>query len=255
MSEEIKKIMKLSDEISELITTLEKKQRIISNELINLIIDKDKRIAVLEQEIARSTGKPIPKVSATTSLTVAKIDLSDVLTETSTETKTPAPKKFIESTKSEDSFASILTSEETTPISPEESTSEKSATMSRYGGVSVLKKVGGSSKFKPRTTAPPTTPISETSMGETPGAKKQNKDALLLLEGLKSQISEETTTHELYKILETVRDELANMIGFSSIIRDIGTVSNKLKHAPDLALDSSSIEAFIKKVEEWKSKL
>ncbi|MHA1384250.1 MAG: hypothetical protein ACTSR3_10910 [Candidatus Helarchaeota archaeon] len=271
-SDEIKKIIQINEEISELISNLEKKQRKITNELINLVLEKDKRIEKLEQKLAQLEGKPIPQISSTVSKTTpsttpetAKIDLTDALSELglSSEPSTASKAKSELVKGSKYKLTNIKSSEKKETVSIFNDTKiedkktagvEKTATISRYGGVAVLKRPSGSSKFRPRSQPPPPKPKSKPQIKKPP-PKKQNKDALLILENLKSQISEETTTHELYKILENVRDELANIIGFSAVIRDIGTVSTKLKHAPDLALDESSISAFIKKVESWKSNI
>lgn len=246
-SEEIKKIMKINAEINDLIIDLEKKQRNFSNELINLIIEKDQRIAELEQELGKLKGMPISGTA----------DLTEVLSDNETYIKKPIHSKATGSLKTAPSKVANLISSEgiISGDKKDEELSEKSATISRYGSVAVLKRPGGSKKFKPRTQVPSPKPNAKPVADEVTPSKKINKDALILLENLKGQISEETTTHDLYKILEDVRDELANIIGFSSVIRDIGTVSNKLKHAPDLTLDASSIEAFIKKVESWKENI
>ncbi|NVM01568.1 MAG: hypothetical protein HWN67_04500 [Candidatus Helarchaeota archaeon] len=251
--DEIKKIMKINDEINALILKLEKKQQESSKELINIIIEKDERISELEKEIVSLKSRTISKPVVTTGKSISaatpiaeKVSLTDVLTgseekQPSSAGVTAVPPKV--SIFSEKNSKTSVTSE-----------ASKSATMSRYGSVDVLKKRGGPSKFKPRTPGPPPKPEAKPKPEEPP-PKKQNKEALAILENLKSEITEETTTHDLQKILEEVRDDLAEIIGFSSIIRDIGTVSGKLKHAPDLPMDSSSIEAFRKKVDQWKSKV
>ncbi|MHA1380469.1 MAG: hypothetical protein ACTSRG_19055 [Candidatus Helarchaeota archaeon] len=252
-SEEIKKIMKINDEINDLISILEKKQRNISSELINLIIEKDQRIAELEQEISRLKGVPVSKISTPIKSTISEVhstgrkaDLTSVFSGIGVKSKKPGH------TKVEEPIKTVTEKVLSSPSQVDKSSEvKKSATISRYSSVAVLKRPSGSSKFKPRSlpSKPKSKPISTT---EEPPPKKHNKDALILLDNLKNQISEDTTTHELYKILENIRDELANLIGFCSVIRDIGTVSNKLKHAPDLALDESSIDAFRKKVDKWK---
>ncbi|MFX0138548.1 MAG: hypothetical protein ACFFDN_33200 [Candidatus Hodarchaeota archaeon] len=245
--DEIKKIMNINDEINDLISDLEKKQRKASRVLIDVILDQERRISELEEEIASLKGRPISKTVVTskkpittTAPVTEKVNLTDVLTE-------PGEKPPIS--------ASVTASSPKVSIFSEKNAEPtETATVSRYGSADVLKKRGGPSKFKPRTPSPPPKPETKPKP-ETPEPKKQNKEALTMLENLKSQITEETTTHDLQKILENVRDDLAEIIGFSSIIRDIGTVSGKLKHAPDLPMDSSSIEAFRKKVDQWKSKI
>ncbi len=250
--DEIKKIIDLNDEINDLLLDLEKKQRKSSRELINIILDQEKRISELEQEILNLKGGKISKPISTTKKAVstarpteAKVSLTDVLT--SPKEKQPSS---VEATAAP-TTVSIFSEESTPSIKSETATS---ATISRYSSVDVLKKRAGASKFKPRTPPPPPKPEAK----PKPKAlepKEQNTEALTMLENLKSQITEETTTHDLQKILENIRDDLAELIGFSSIIRDIGTVSGKLKHAPDLPMDSSSIDAFRKKVDQWKSKI
>lgn len=261
--EDIKKITQINEEINDLISTLEKKQRSISNELINLIIEKNQRIYELEQEIEKLKGEGIPEPSLHTkkakSVAIQEtptVDLTGVLSDLGLteepihpEKSKPSPVENVVSSEEDISFPIIssISSNESEPTDV-----ETTSTVSRYAGVSVLKKMGGPSKFKPRTTTPKPTP--ESTVQPTATAS-QNENALEILEELKSEISEETTTHDLYKIMENYRDNLSEIIGFSSIVRDIGTIINKLKHAPDLALDSASIEAFIKKVNEWESKL
>ncbi|MFX1450921.1 MAG: hypothetical protein ACFFCM_08765 [Promethearchaeota archaeon] len=250
--DEIKKIMDLNDEINDLILDLEKKQRKSSRELINIILDQERRISELEEEIEKLKSRPISgtaiapkKAVSTTTPAAAKVSLTDVLT--SPKEKQPSTVGLTASSTKVNIF-----SDNDTPSTKSETST--SATVSRYGTVDVLKKRAGSSKFKPRTPSSPPQPETELKTEEAE-SKVLNKEAINMLEDLKSKINEETTTHQLQKILEDVRDELAEIIGFSSIIRDIGVVSGKLKHAPDLPMDPSSIEAFRKKVDQWKSQI
>ena len=205
---DIKNIVKLFSEISDLIIDLENKHRLASNLLINLILENQKRISQLEQQISGVKGVPVSEISISADKTMAtstpetqKVDLTDVLTELGLDEKQPTPASVspvpVERKSSKVSDIISLKESTATSILSSEASEEsetaavgKTPTVSRYGSVAVLKKQSGSSKFRPRTPPPPKPKPKPKAEGPPP--KKQNKEALAMLDSLKTQISEET---------------------------------------------------------------
>jgi len=83
--------------------------------------------------------------------------------------------------------------------------------------------------------------------------RKLPEQVVNIFENIKMAIQGGIRAGELHKLLEESRDEIANIMGFSSALKAMGDVARKLKKAPPQAqIDDESVKVFLSKIEEWR---